>query len=78
MQPLKYLDEMLPWNDRLQMLECISARYFRGCMAFSLLDSYYNYQATRLSLAASPLRRGVIVLVYHSRNCITPPSCSTE
>ena len=25
MQPLKYLDEMLPWNDRLQMLECISA-----------------------------------------------------
>ena len=25
MQPLKYLDEMLPWNDRLQMLQCISA-----------------------------------------------------
>ncbi len=25
MQPLKHLDEMLPWNDRLQMLECISA-----------------------------------------------------
>lgn len=61
MQPLKYLDEMLPWNDRLQMLECISAiEEAPDVMTFSFKtteDNWFRYTPGQFVTLELPLER---------------------
>ncbi|WP_425373738.1 2Fe-2S iron-sulfur cluster-binding protein [Phyllobacterium salinisoli] len=59
--PLKHLDEMLPWNDKLQMLECISAvEEAPDVMTFSFRTPDHNWfryapgQFVTLELPVSP------------------------
>jgi ferredoxin-NADP reductase len=61
MQPLKYLDEMLPWNDRLQMLQCISAiEEAPDVMTFSfktLEDNWFRYTPGQFVTLELPIER---------------------
>ncbi len=61
MQPLKYLDEMLPWNDRLQMLECISAiEEAPDVMTFSFKtteDNWFRYTPGQFVTLELPIER---------------------
>jgi len=61
MQPLKYLDEMLPWNDRLQMLQCISAiEEAPDVMTFSFKtqdDNWFRYTPGQFITLELPIER---------------------
>lgn len=61
MQPLKYLDEMLPWNDRLQMLQCISAiEEAPDVMTFSFRatdDNWFRYAPGQFITLELPIER---------------------
>ncbi len=60
MQPLKYLDEMLPWNDRLQMLECISAvEEAPDVMTFSFRaeNNWFRYAPGQFVTLELPIQR---------------------
>jgi len=61
MQPLKYLDEMLPWNDRLQMLQCISAiEEAPDVMTFSFKaadDNWFRYTPGQFVTLELPIER---------------------
>lgn len=79
MQPLKYLDEMLPWNDRLQMLECISAiEEAPDVMTFSFKtteDNWFRYTPGQFVTLELPLERadglGPVLRTYTLSS--TPP-----
>src|SRR5690606_8051005 len=61
MQPPKYLDEMLPWNDRLQMLQCISAiEEAPDVMTFSFKatdDNWFRYAPGQFITLELPIER---------------------
>lgn len=83
MQPQKHLDEMLPWNDRLQWLQCVSAiEETTDVMTFSFMTqegNWFRYSPGQFITLELPIERadglGPVLRTYTLSSTPSRPYC---